>query len=109
MDESLLKRALAQVSCASCGRRYESEGIHVLGHEARLWFLRVVCAGCHTAGLVAALVRDQERAAGDAPVQPEAPPARPPQGPPVTVEDVQAVRQALDSFAGDISRLFSSN
>lgn len=109
MDESFLKKALTQVTCGSCGRRYEAEGIHVLGHEARLWFLRVVCVGCHTSGLVAAIARDEGRPLevvtdlGDKEL------AGAPSRAAVTTEDVEAIRQALENFTGDISKLLSTS
>lgn len=107
MDESFLKKALAQVPCASCGRRYEAEGIHVLGHEARLWFLRVVCDGCHTSGLVAAIVKDEGGTVEEVTDLLESEAVRQPHKAAVTPEDVQAVRQALENFSGDITKLFS--
>jgi hypothetical protein len=57
MNESLIKRLIASIKCASCGQNYEEDHIHIIEHRDELWFLRVSCASCRTSCLVAAIIR----------------------------------------------------
>ncbi|MEK7872721.1 MAG: hypothetical protein AAB502_02540 [Chloroflexota bacterium] len=108
MDEGFFKRVMSQVSCASCGRRYEADDVHVLGHEEQTWFLRLVCGGCRSTGLVAALVNDEGKPPEIVTDLSAKELARLRELTPVSSDDVQSVRKALDDFRGDISKLFPS-
>lgn len=89
--------------CGSCGRDYVSDNVSVLGHEEELWFLMIVCDGCHSRGLVAALVKDHKRpqVIGDVI---EAKPQKVTGS--VTSEDVVAMHAFLVDFDGDFVSLF---
>ncbi|HJW87851.1 MAG TPA: hypothetical protein VJ565_00045 [Dehalococcoidia bacterium] len=58
MDDSLVKRLMATLKCGVCSQRYESDNVRVLGHRDELWFLSVFCPGCHSQGLVAAVIKE---------------------------------------------------
>lgn len=58
MDESLIKRLIASIKCASCGQNYDEGHIHVIEHRDELWFLRVACPSCRMSCLVAAIIRE---------------------------------------------------
>ena len=60
MEERLIKRLMTSIKCSSCGQHYEVYNIDVLGHSEDLWFLRVLCASCHTQCLVAAIVKEDK-------------------------------------------------
>ena len=105
MEERLLKKLMTSVKCESCGQQYEVYNIDVLGHREDLWFLRVLCSGCHTQCLVAAIVKegdmteaitDLTRAeldeSGDNVIE---------------SNDLVDMHNFLKEFDGDFSRLFS--
>ncbi len=58
MDERLIKRLMMAVRCGVCGERYEGENVRILGRYSDLWFLSVYCPGCHSQGLVAAVLKE---------------------------------------------------
>lgn len=104
-DERYIKEiVLSKVEkCGACGREYAYENVSVLGHEDELWFLMVVCDGCHSRGLIAALIKDQKRSEvisdlieGEADRIAEK----------VTVDDVISIREFLKDFNGDFASLF---
>ena len=106
MDEGFFKRVMSQVDCASCGRRYQSEDVQVLGHEEQTWFLRLVCGGCRGTGLVAAVVNGEGKPPEIVTDLSDKDLARLREKAPVTSDDVKSVREALDNLRGDISKLF---
>ncbi len=105
-DERFIKEIVLTTveKCGSCGRQYVFDNVSVLGHEEQLWFLMVVCDGCHKRGLVAALISDHKRPQiiGDVlEARPEAVVAG------VTSADVSAMRDFLQEFDGDFKSLFA--
>ncbi|HEY7067677.1 MAG TPA: hypothetical protein VII06_39845 [Chloroflexota bacterium] len=113
--ESLIRHLMETVRCSVCSATYEYDNVSVLGHQDELWFLTVTCPDCRTQGLIAALVRGEDRAhsaplaepthgrhAAEAPVS-EAPPA----GEPITESDVAAMHEFLETFRGDLGALVS--
>lgn len=98
--------------CGQCGVGYDVSDVNVLGHKEDLWFLMLICAQCHQAVGVAAVVKELPAGAGEAAQgsQPEgaiAPQdARETPSQPVTAEDVADVRDFLREFDGDFRRLF---
>jgi hypothetical protein len=62
MEESLLKRLIASIRCGTCGQPYEEDNIDVIEHREDLWFLSVFCSSCHVQCLVAAIIREDEKA-----------------------------------------------
>ncbi len=109
MDEGFFKRVMSQVSCTSCGRRYEAEDVQVLGHEEHTWFLRLVCGGCRSTGLVAAVVNGEGQPPDIVTDLSADELARLRELTPVSNDDLKGVREALDALRGDISKLFSSD
>ncbi len=57
MNESLIKRLIASIKCASCGQNYDEGHIHIIEHRDELWFLKVACPSCRVSCLVAAIIR----------------------------------------------------
>jgi flavoprotein len=62
MEESLVKRLISSIKCGACGQHYEESHIDIIEHNEELWFLRVFCSSCHTRCLVAAIIREEEKA-----------------------------------------------
>jgi hypothetical protein len=58
LDENLVKRLVSTLKCGVCSQRYEADNVRVLGQRDDLWFLSVYCTGCHSQGLVAAVVKE---------------------------------------------------
>lgn len=76
----------------------------MLGQQGDLWLLLLCCPGCQRQGVIAAFVN---AGAPEASIITFDPPADFPQadGPgPVAAADVEAMRQFLASFDGDIAR-----
>lgn len=62
MEESLIKKLIASIKCGACGQHYEEDNIDVIEHSEELWFLRVFCSSCYVKCLVAAIIREDEKA-----------------------------------------------
>ena len=62
MEESLVKKLIASIKCGACGQYFKEANVSVIEHNEELWFLRVVCSSCHTKCLVAAIIREDEKA-----------------------------------------------
>ena len=62
MEESLIKKMIASIKCGACGQYYEEDNIDIIEHSEELWFLRVFCSACHVKCLVAAIIREDEKA-----------------------------------------------
>ena len=110
--DSLIHHLMDTVRCSVCSATYAYENVTVLGHQDELWFLTVTCPDCQTQGLIAALVRGEDRAAGPTPVATpaEAPGAAagavteaPPVRDPITDADVADMREFLHTFRGDLA------
>ena len=104
MEESLIKRLIASIKCGSCGQHYEEDNIDVIEHSEELWFLRVSCSSCHAKSLVAAIIREDDRAEvitdlTEAELDKFKDLAR------VRVDDVLDMHNFLKDFDGDFPRL----
>jgi hypothetical protein len=58
MEEKLIKKLIASITCGSCGQHYDEDSIKVIERSEDLWFLQVHCPGCDLKCLVAAIIRD---------------------------------------------------
>lgn len=107
MDDQMVKELMTTVTCAVCGRRYEAGDINILYHQEQLWFISVYCQGCHTKGLVAALIKDK----GDVEVVSdltELESGRFSATLSINTDDVLDVHNFLEDFDGDFAALFGS-
>jgi hypothetical protein len=105
MEENLIKRLIASIRCGSCGQHYEEDNIDVIEHSEELWFLRVLCSSCHVKSLVAAIIREGEKAEvmtdlTEAELDKFRDLTR------VGVDDVLDMHNFLKDFDGDFPRLF---
>ncbi len=107
MDDHLVKELMSTVNCAVCGRRYEASDINILYHQRELWFISVYCQGCRTKGLVAALIREGEKAQLVTDLTEEEM-ARFKDAASVTADDVLDIHGFLEGFDGDFGSLFGS-
>jgi hypothetical protein len=58
MQEDVVKKVIGSLKCSSCGQSYREAGIDVIEHKEEVWFLKVLCPGCHVRSLVAAIIRE---------------------------------------------------
>jgi hypothetical protein len=107
--------------CSVCHNDFRDDDIQVLSRKEDMWMMVVTCAECHGRNFVAAVLGDGDsseaqlalRRLGRDTELAEIVPARddepvPPDGEPVTVDDLLAMHEFLDEFDGDFQRLFAS-
>jgi hypothetical protein len=105
MEESLIKKLIASIKCGACGRHYEEENIEVIEHSEELWFLRVFCPSCQVKSLVAAIIREDEKAEVVTDLT-EKELDKFKDGDGVGVDDLLGMHNFLKDFDGDFPRLF---
>ncbi len=105
MEESLIKKLIASIKCGVCGQHYEEDNIEVIEHSEELWFLRVFCSSCHVKCLVAAIIREDEKAEVITDLT-EAELDKFKEGDGVRVDDLLDMHNFLRDFDGDFPRLF---
>ena len=105
MEESLIKRLIASIKCGSCGQNYQEDNISVIEHSEELWFLRVFCSSCHVKSMVAAIIREEEKAEVITDLT-KAELAKFKGVDRVRVDDMLDMRNFLRDFDGDFPRLF---
>ena len=105
MEESLIKRLIASLKCSTCGQCYDTDSITVIGHREDLWFLRVSCLTCHTQYLVATLISESKASEINTELT-EAEIAGLINADAITADELLDMRNFLNGFDGDFSRLF---
>ncbi|MDO8568859.1 MAG: hypothetical protein Q7R57_09135 [Dehalococcoidales bacterium] len=94
---------MSSITCSSCGQRYESIHIDVLGHNEDTWFLQIRCSSCSTESLVAAIIKQEQvkNSIGSSDAEPE----KSDSSVPVDADDVLDMHDFLSDFDGDFSRV----
>lgn len=109
LDERVVKEmVIASVGkCVTCGRVYDTDSVTVLGHQDNLWFLMIVCGGCSSHALVAALLKE----GGSQPLTDLTGEemSRFSNARVVTADDVLDMHEYLAHFDGDFATLFGSS
>jgi len=105
MEESVIKRLIASIKCGACGQHYEEDNIEIIEHSEELWFLRVFCSSCHVKCLVAAIIREDDKAEVITDLT-EAELDRFKDLDGVRADDVLDMHNYLKDFDGDFPRLF---
>jgi len=49
---------MSAMNCNSCGERYKTKNVKVLGHADYIWFLNVYCSDCHSQALITAVIKE---------------------------------------------------
>ena len=106
MDERLIRSLMTNIRCGVCGEHYEGENVRILGHYTDLWFLSVYCPGCHSQGLVAAVLNEGRQPELVIDLTDEEY-AKFSEMAAVDADDVLDLHDFLKEFDGDFSRLFS--
>jgi hypothetical protein len=106
--------------CRVCHRQHESEDVHVISQNPDVWMMVVECPDCHTRSFVAAVVDEEQadqakvalrRLAGEQELRirestdPQESAAEPAE--PVSEDDVESMREYLQTFNGDFKSLFA--
>ena len=112
MDHRGLRARLAGAGCTSCGTAIPGDHIDVLADRGDLAFVELRCPSCAscTMGLVTGPEADTGLAVLDTAVHPEMDPttdARLAGQPPMTWDDVAAMRALLTRWSGDLRSLVS--
>lgn len=107
LTEHWVKQLVAATvgKCSVCNHDYDAGNVSVLGHKDDLWFLTLMCTGCHSQGLVAAVVHREAAIAGIADLlRQKLDVGTPPKQ--IGQDDVQEIHQFLSEFNGDFKGLF---
>ena len=105
MEENLIKRLISSIKCGSCGQHYEEDHIDIIEHSDELWFIRVFCSSCRVKSLVAAIIREDEKAEVITDLtEEELDKFRRVDG--VGADDMLDMHNFLKEFKGDFPRLF---
>ena len=100
----LVRQIAARVKCSVCGHHFAVSDIQVLGNRDRVWAMRVNCRECRTQALLLAVVEGKAAR----PVYTDLAPDewnRFKDRPPVSVDDVIAMHQYIQSYDGDLSEI----
>ena len=105
MDDTFIKKILANMKCGVCGEQYESTNVNVIGHRDDLWFLTVYCPSCKSKGIVAAIVAADKSPEAITELT-EAELTRFSSVSSVDSDDVLNMHTFLKDFGGDFSSIF---
>jgi len=102
-----LKTQLTSFGCAACGQPYESGRIRLLAERDGLFFVDLGCSHCGTQSVAIVTIQtdDDDEPHIDAGEHANLTLTAAPVADPVNADDVLAVHQLLDGFAGGIDEL----
>ena len=102
-----LKTQLTSFGCAACGQPYESGRIRLLAERDGLYFVDLGCSHCGTQAVAIVTIQtdDDDELHIDAGEHSSVTLTSAPVADPVSADDVLAVHQLLDGFAGGIDEL----
>jgi|SRR3954463_1849298 len=102
-----LKTQLTSFGCAACGQPYESGRIRLLAERDGLYFVDLGCSHCGTQAVAIVTIQadgdDEPRI--DAGEHPSVVLTAGPVADPVSADDVLAVHELLEGFAGGVDEL----
>jgi hypothetical protein len=109
--ESWLTSELASFGCAACGQAYGQGHIRLIAQREELFFVDLACDHCGSQAVAIVTIQvDGESATldgGELVRVERARPDAPPEGPPVSADDVLDVHDLLDDFEGDAHQLIA--
>lgn len=102
---------LASFACAACGQAYGMGHIQLIAQREELYFVDLSCDHCGSQAVAIVTIElDGARATLEGgelvPVSRRDPDA-PPDGPPISTDDVLDVHEALKGFEGDVHQLIA--
>ncbi len=104
ITQALIRQIAARVKCAVCGHHFGTSDIRVIGHREQVWAMQINCRECRTQALLLAMV-DGKMAH---PIQTDLAPdewSRFQDQPPISVDDVIAMHQHMQTYDGDFSEI----
>lgn len=102
--QALVRQIAARVKCAVCGHHFAMSDIQVVGHREQIWAMRVSCRECRTQALLLAMVDGKATRSIYTDLSPDEW-QRFKDRPPISVDDVIAMHQHLQSYDGDFSEI----
>lgn len=105
LNRRVAREVCAQVRCRRCGAAFARESVIVLGQRQQTWLVAVVCEICRLQGLVFAHLQPGPRPHVLTELSPDEAEWFALQ-PTISLTDVRALRQALETLEGDISQLW---
>lgn len=100
----LIRQIVARLRCAVCNHHFGASDLKVIGNRENVWAIRADCRECRTQALVLAVI-------GGGKAQPMHSDLTPSDwerfkaAPPISEDDVIAIHQHLQEYAGDFSEI----
>ena len=104
ITQALIRQIAARVKCTVCGHHFGTSDIRVIGHRDQVWAMQINCRECRTQALLLAMV-DGRMAR---PIFTDLAPdewLRFKDQPPISVDDVIAMHQHMQTYDGDFSEI----
>ena len=109
--ESWLTSELASFGCAACGQAYGQGHIRLIAQREELYFVDLSCDHCGSQAVAIVTIQiDGETISletGELVRAEEVEPDAPPEGPPISADDVLDAHRFLDGFEGDVHQLIA--
>lgn len=102
--QGLIRQIAARVKCAVCGHHFGLSDIQVIGHRDQIWAMRVNCRECRTQALLLAVVEGKAARSVYTDLTPDEW-ERFKDHTPISVDDVIAMHQYIQSYDGDFSEI----
>ncbi len=102
--QAIIRQIVAHVTCAVCNHRFGISDVQVVGRRDQVWAMRVRCRECRTEALLLAVVNEE----GTQSIYTDLTPPeweRFKNAPTITVDDVIAAHEFLESYDGDFSEV----
>ncbi len=100
--QALIRQIAAHVTCTVCGHHFATNDIEYIGRRENVWTMRVNCRECRTKALLFAVVNQGTARSIYSDLAPEDW-ERFKDSSPISADDVIAVHEYIQSYAGDFS------
>ena len=102
--QALIKQIAAQITCAVCNHHLRASDIELIGKRENVWAMSIHCRECHTKALLLAVVNQGMVRPFETDLVPEDW-ERFKASPRISIDDVIAVHQFIQSYDGDFSEI----
>jgi hypothetical protein len=103
----LIRKLVAQLRCAACGRPYAAEDLSLVHRWQNLWVLSTRCRHCNEPCQIVIFMHLEAEPEPSQDLTPEEAEVAD-EWPPITADDVMNTHAFLQSFDGDFEALFRS-
>jgi|OpeIllAssembly_1097287.scaffolds.fasta_scaffold107975_1 hypothetical protein len=104
ITNAMIRQIVARIRCATCGHRYSTSDVQVLGKRERAWAISLKCRECHTQALVLAVIDN----GATHPIHTDLSPSeweRFAPSPAISVDDVIEFHAWMSLYDGDMSEI----